>query len=291
MFEVRHLKNNTFYYEAFTNVGIYRLNSEEAVLIDSCDHPRMVRGLDRELENMGLKVKSIINTHCHVDHICGNRYFQNKYGCSLLSTKKEQSFIYYTETEAEFYNAGLTVNKSTNPFYGAEASEAEVITSENIPEGFEIIDLPGHGFEMIGVRTPDDIVFLADSVLSVATWESYRLPFFHEVNRSLETLGKICELKASLFVPSHNPPVEDIRELARYNIERLTEKKQLVLENCEGRGFDELFAVVMNKEGLNIKTHQYCMYAVMLRNLLQALIEDDAVYSELENGVMKYHRK
>ena len=90
MFEVKPLLGNTFYFEAFTNVGIYRLNEKQAVLIDSCDHKRMVRSLDRELEAMELEVSLIINTHCHNDHICGNRYFQEKYGCKLLSTRVEQ---------------------------------------------------------------------------------------------------------------------------------------------------------------------------------------------------------
>ena len=291
MFEVKQLAENTFYYEAYTNVGIYRLNEKQAVLIDSCDHKRMVKGLDRELESMGLAVSLVINTHCHVDHICGNRYFQDKYGCRLLSTKKEQSYIYYTETEAEFYNVALSVNKSNNPFYGAEPSKAELITPENLPDGFEIIDLPGHGFEMIGVRTPDDVVFLADSVLSVSTWENYKLPFFHDVNKSIETLEKISGLKAALFVPSHNPPVEDIKELAQYNKKKLREKKQLVFDSCENKGFDELFAVITEKEGLNLKTSQYCMYAVMVRNLLQSLIEDGVIYTELENNIMVYHKK
>ena len=35
MFEVKPLLGNTFYFEAFTNVGIYRLNEKQAVLIDS----------------------------------------------------------------------------------------------------------------------------------------------------------------------------------------------------------------------------------------------------------------
>ncbi|MBQ6600720.1 MAG: MBL fold metallo-hydrolase [Clostridia bacterium] len=291
MFEVKHLKDNTFFYEAYTNVGVFRLNESEAVLIDACDHKRMVRGLDRELEAMGLKVKAVINTHCHVDHICGNRYFQDKYGCKLLCTEKEQFYIRYTEEEAEYYNVGLSVNKSTNPFYGAESSEAEVICAENLPEGFEIIDLPGHGFEMIGVRTPDDVVFLADSVLSVNTWENYKLPFFHSVNKAVETLGRVSQMKAALFVPSHNAPVEDIKELAEYNIEKLKEKKLLVFELCEGRGFDELFALVMEKEGLTLKTPQYCMYAVMVRNLLQALIEDDVIHTVFENNILKYYKK
>ncbi len=291
MFEVKHLKGNTLYYDAFTNVGIYKLSEKEAVLIDTCDHKRMVRGLDRELTEMGLTVSLVINTHCHVDHICGNRYFQDKYGCKLLSTRLEQAFIYNTELEADFYNVALSVDKSANPFYGSEPSETEIITADNIPEGFEIIELPGHGFEMIGVRTPDDVVFLADSILSVTTWENYRLPFFYNVNKAIATLEKIKEMKARLFVPSHNPPVEDIRELAEYNIEKLKEKKRMIFELCEGKSFEELFDAVMKREELKIKMPKYCMYAVMVKNLLQSLIEDDLIYTDLENNRVVYHTK
>ncbi len=291
MFEVKPLLGNTFYYEAFTNVGIYRLNEKSAVLIDSCDHKRMVRSLDRELGVMELEVALIINTHCHNDHICGNRYFQDKYGCRILSTKLEQGFIYKPELESSFYAAGLVNDERSNPFFGLESSEAEIITAENLPEGFETVSLPGHGFDMIGVRTPDDVLFLADSVLSQNTWESYRLPFFHNVNKSLETLEKIKNMKARLFVPSHNPPVEDISELAEYNIEKLKEKKQLTYELCNKKSFEEIFSAIIEKEGLVLKTPKYCMYAVMVKNLIQSIIEDGLVYNELENNIMKYHHK
>lgn len=291
MFEVKHLKGNTLYYDAFTNVGIYKLNESEAVLIDSCDHKRMVKGIDRELEAMGLKVSLIINTHSHVDHICGNRYFKDKYGCKLVCTETEQIFISKPDLEPDFYYVALGVDMSSNLFYGTEPSEAEVITAENIPGGFEIIGLPGHSFEMIGVRTPDDVLFLADSVLSVATWENYKLPFFYKVNKAVDTLEKIKEMKASLFVPSHNPPVEDIRELAEYNIAKIKEKKEMICGLCEGKSFEELFDAVMKNEGLEIKAQKYAMYAVMVRNFLQALIEDNLIYTVFENNRMIYHIK
>lgn len=291
MFEVKKLIGNTFYYEAFTNVGIYRQSEHEAILIDACDHKRMVKGLDKILQEMGLKVGVIIDTHCHVDHICGNRYFQDKYGCRILSTKLEQGFIYKPDMEPDFYNVALSLDKQNNPFYGIEPSEAEVINGNSIPEGFDIIDLPGHSFEMIGVRTPDDVVFLADAVLSVSTWENYKLPFFYSVNKALETLDRIKDMKGKLFVPSHNEPVEDIGGLAVYNIEKLNEKIETIYELCDRKGFEELFKAVMENQELCIKTPKYCMYAVMVRNLLQALIERNMVYSELENNIMVYHKK
>lgn len=291
MFQVKHLIGNTYYYEAFTNVGIYRADEKNAFLIDSCDHKRMVRSLDRELEVMELGVSLIINTHGHNDHICGNRYFQDKYGCRLLSTRLEQTFIYKPDLEAAFYNSALSVDERYNPFADLQSSETEIISKSNIPDGFEIIELPGHSFEMVGVRTPDDVLFLADSVLSVSTWESYKLPFFYDVNKSIETLEKIKDMKARLFVPSHNEPVDEIKTLAEYNIEKLKEKKQMIYELCDKKSFEEIFVAVMEKEELAIRTPKYCMYAVMVKNLLQALIEDGIIFTELENNRMIYHKK
>ena len=78
MFDIVDTIGNTFYYSAFSNVGVYKLNKSEVVLIDSCDHKRMVRSLDGILEKNNLRINAIINTHCHVDHIAGNKFFYDK---------------------------------------------------------------------------------------------------------------------------------------------------------------------------------------------------------------------
>ncbi len=291
MFEIKHIKGNTYYYEAFTNVGIYKLNDVGVILIDGCDHKRMAKGLAKQLEAMGLEIKLIINTHCHFDHICGNSYFFGKYGCKILSTKKEQAFIAYPTLESDFYYSGIDTDKEKNPFFTNEPSETEVISAHNIPEGFEIIPLPGHSFEMIGVRTPDNVLFLADSILSRATWDDYKLPFFYNVNESLKTMAEVKKIKAERYLPSHTGLLEDVSGLADYNIKKLTQKKELVYSLCEGKGFDDIFKAVIEKEGIRIRTEKYPSYAVMVRNLLQALIEDGRICCDMEDNILVYRRK
>ena len=291
MFEIKKLKGNTYYYEAYTNVGIYVPDGKNALLIDACDHPRMVKGLDRQLCEAGISVGCIIDTHCHIDHICGNSYFKNKYGCRLLCTEKEKPFICYPSLESEFYYAGINTDKSKNPLFLVEPTVPEIINESNIPEGLELVSLPGHGFEMIGVKTPDNVFFVADAVLSVKTWEEYRLPFFREVNKAVETLEMLRGISADIYVPSHNPPLDSITELAEYNIERLREKKALIYSLCNGSSFEELFEETLHREALQIRTEKYPMYAVMVRNFLQALVEDDKIYAVYENNRMVYYGK
>lgn len=270
---------------------IYKLNDTEAVLIDSCDHKRMAKGLSKQLSAMGLKVRLIINTHSHFDHICGNSYFYGEYGCKILSTQKEKPFIAYPSLESEFYYSGINTDKQRNPFFMNEPTQTEIITEDNIPEGFEVIPLPGHSFEMIGVRTPDNVFFLADSILSKLTWDEYKLPFFYNFNESLATMESVKKIKADYYLPSHAGLMEEINELADYNIKKLSEKKELVYFLCEGNGFDALFKAVLEKDDIKIRTEKYSSYAVMVRNLLQALVEDDRIYGKLEDNVYVYHLK
>ena len=98
-------------------------------------------------------------------------------------------------------------------------------------------------------------------------------------------------MKAKLFVPSHNAPVEDIKPLAEYNIEKLKEKKKMLYELCDGKSFEEIFASVMERENLLIQTPKYSMYAVMVKNFLQSLLEDGVVCNELVNNRMIYYKK
>ena len=290
MFDIVETIGNTFYYSAFSNVGVYR-RGDSVVLIDSCDHKRMVRSLDNILEKNGLGVDTIINTHCHIDHITGNKFFFDKYGCKILASKGECGFIAYPDREPQFYYNGIDTDKTRNHFFLVEPSDAEIITPENTPEGFEIIQLPGHSFDMIGVRTPDDVVFLADAILSKKTWDEYKLPFFYNVNDSLRTLESLKGMKAKLFVPTHDEPVEDISELVDYNIKSFLHKKDLVYDLCEGRGFDAVVAAVLKKLELKLHVSRYPMYIAMVRNLLQSLVEDDVIYAAPENMILTYHWK
>ena len=291
MFEIKGIKNNTWYFEAFSNVGIYTPDGKNAVLIDSCDHPRMVKALDRQLTEMGLSVTAIINTHCHVDHICGNRYFKEKYGCRLMSTEKEKLFIRYPALESEFYYAGVDIKKESSPFFLAEPSETEIIGEDNLPDGIKIVPLPGHGFEMVGVITADNVFFLADSVLSKKTWDEYRLPFFHDVNKTIETLEMIKTVKSDIYVPSHDAPTDSIEDLAQYNIDRLKEKKELVLSFCEGRSVEGIYAEYAKKEGISPRAEKYPMFEVMIRNLLQALVDDGRIHAVYDNHRLIYELK
>ena len=291
MLELTKIKGNTYNFDSYSNVGLFINKKGQAILIDSGDHKRTVRTLNRILQERNIEPYAVICTHCHVDHIAGNRLFQETYGTKILCSDKERMFIKYTDIEADICYNGYTKNKKLNPYYQAEPSEPEVINEENLPEGIEVFYLPGHAWQMIGVRTEDNVIFLADSIMSVETWEEHKLPFFNDVNKSITTLEMIKEFEADMFIASHAAPMESVKELAQYNIEKLKERKEQVLKVCDGKNADEIFVLLMKELELEVPQGRYQTYYNMLRHYLQSLLEDKLIDGEFNGTAYVYKRK
>lgn len=291
MFELKLIKGNTYYFDAYSNVGLFTNKKGQVILIDSGDHKRTVRTFNKLLEEKGIKPDVIICTHCHVDHISGNRFFQETYGTKILSTDKEGFFIKYTTIEPDIMYNGYSVNKKLNPNYQGEPSLPEVITEDNLPEGVEIISLSGHAWDMIGVKTEDNVIFLADSIMSKETWLMHKLPFFNDVNSSIETLEMVKTLEADMFVASHAEPVADVRKLADFNINKFKERKQLLYELCDENSADEIFVKYMKALEIDVQTNRYQMYYAMTRHFIQSLIEDKLIEGEFNGDKYIYHKK
>lgn len=58
----------------------------------------------------------------------------------------------------------------------SDVSDVSRLSEDQLLKDLELIPLPGHFFQMIGIRTPDDTVFLADCLSSRATLENTGSP-------------------------------------------------------------------------------------------------------------------
>lgn len=82
---------------------------------------------------------------------------------------------------------------------------------------------------MVGFRTPDDTVFLADCLSSKETLDKYQISFIYDVAEYLKTLETVKSMKAKMFVPAHAPATDDITELADVNIAKVHEITDKIL--------------------------------------------------------------
>lgn len=228
MYELVQVGKNTFYMDCPAKVGFWVTDDSDVYLIDSGSDKDSAKKVRKILEAQKWTLKAIFNTHSHADHTGGNAYLQGLTGCKIYASEAERAVAENPFFEPVMLYGGFPFKDLQNKFLMAEKSEVSLLTSDILPDGLELIKFPGHSYDMVGFRTADDVVFLADSLSSKETLEKYKIGFIYDVGAYLETLEKIKSLKARCFVPSHAQCCDEIAPLASYNIEKTVETAALI---------------------------------------------------------------
>ena len=111
----------------------------------------------------------------------------------------ECDFTRHPVLEPSFLYGGYPPKELQHKFFMAKPSDAQELTPACLPEGFELLQLPGHFFDMVGFRTPDDVVYLADCLSSRETLEKYQIGFLYDVAAYLNTLEMVKTLSGRAF--------------------------------------------------------------------------------------------
>lgn len=202
MYSLNKVGEKTYYIDCPTNIGLYKLNDTDVCIIDSGNDKEAGRKINKILKENNFNLKYIINTHSNADHIGGNEFLQKRTECKIISTEIENLFTKYPILEPSFLYGGYPFNKLTNKFLMAKSSNPTGNLDE-LPEGLEYIKLGGHFFDMIGIKTSDDVYFLADCVFGENIVKKYHISFIYNVDEFLKTLDYVENLEGKLFIPSH----------------------------------------------------------------------------------------
>ena len=287
MFELIQLTDRSFYIQSPAKIGLVRLDGDEVCLIDSGNDKDAGRKVRQLLDAKGWKLRAIYNTHANADHIGGNRYLQGQTGCRIFAPGIDCAITRYPLLEPAFLYGGYPCKDLRHKFLLAQESDAEPLTGEVLPEGFEAIPLPGHFFDMVGYRTPDDVVFLADCLSSRETLEKYKVGFIYDVAAYLQTLETVKTMSARLFVPSHAEATEDIAPLAQYNIDLVHEIAEKVHALCaEPSCFETLLQRLFAEYGLTMNFEQYVLVGSTLRSYLSYLRDAGRLIPVFEDGML-----
>jgi glyoxylase-like metal-dependent hydrolase (beta-lactamase superfamily II) len=113
--------------------------SKEAIIIDpGCFEKHEQQELKAFIVNEGLKVVSIYNTHCHIDHVLGNYFCKEEFKAPLRIPEKEVEI--YKSVKA--YSANFGINNYTEVEPDQLINEQEKIEFGN--STLEILFIPGH---------------------------------------------------------------------------------------------------------------------------------------------------
>lgn len=284
MYELIRAGERSYYIDCPAKIGLFETEGG-VCLVDSGNDKDAGRKVRQILDKNGWKLLAILVTHSNADHIGGCQYLQKQTGCRVFAPGIEAAFTRSPVLEPAFLYGGFPPKALRHKFLMAQPSPAEDVSAPGFPAGVDILPLPGHFFDMTGYRTADGTAYIADCVSSAATLEKYGVPFIYDVAAYLDTLRRLPELEAGLYVPAHAEAVEDIASLAELNLRHVEALCESVLDLCaEPVCFDELLRRVFDRWALQLTMEQYVLVGSTVKSILswhldagraETLIEDN----------------
>ena len=269
MYELEQIGKQSYYLNSPSKIGIYKQTDTNVYLIDSGNDKETAKKVLKIANQNQWNIKAIINTHSNADHIGGNYYLQQQTGCLVFAKGIESAFTEHPLLESSFLYGGYPCKELRSKFLLAHESTVLDIPHPDFPEELEIIPLPGHFFDMIGIRTPDDTVFLADCISSRSALEKYQVSFIYDVAQYLQTLDKVQQMQAAIFVPSHAEATGNLQELIAFNKEKIFEIEARIAKICASAIDTEgVIQQIFAAYHLTMSIEQYVLVGSTIRSYL-----------------------
>jgi hydroxyacylglutathione hydrolase len=143
-------------------------DTREAIIVDpGCYERNEQLELAEFIASKSLMVKSLVNTHCHIDHVLGNDFVKSRYKVPFYIHSIELPVLRAVKAYAANYGF---------PGYSEALPDAELHEGSNINFGnstLEVLLLPGHSPGHTGLYDPIQKFIIAGDVL-----------FYHSIGRT-----------------------------------------------------------------------------------------------------------
>ena len=285
MYELHQVGENTFYIDCPAKMGVYRVAPEEAVLIDSGNDKEAGKKVLKIFDAQGWRLKAVYNTHSNADHIGGNRLLADRTGCAVYGTEIENAFTRDPLLEPSFLFGGYPPRELRGKFLMAQPSSPRSLTPEALPAGMTMFPLPGHFFGMVGFATDDGVCFLADCLSGENILEKYHVSFIYDVAAYLETLDRVEQMQARLFVPAHAAATADIRPTVHANRAKVQEVAARITELCSApQTFEQILQQLLKSYGLAMDFAQYVLVGSTVKSYLAWLHDTGRLEARFEDS-------
>lgn len=269
--ELVKIGDKTYYIANATNIGVYKINDKDVFLVDTGNDKDAGKKILKIINEQGWNIKGIINTHSNADHIGGNKVIQDRSDCVILANGIEKSFTEYPILESSFLYGAYPFEELQNKFLCAKESRVTLL-KDNLPLGLESFNLKGHFFDMIGIKTSDDVYFLADALFSEETISKYHLFYIYNVKEFLNTLEFLKKLNGNAYVLSHCKVTNDISNLIEINKNKVLEISDCIFDLCSKElTFEEILQGVFEKYNLDMNLNQYVLVGSTIKAYLTYL--------------------
>ena len=134
--------------------------TKECVIIDpGCADENEYSQLRDFIKQEKLRVKLLLNTHCHIDHVLGNRFVKETYKVNLLIHRTEEPVLKAAEVYAPSYGFHHYQHQPADAFL----EEGDFLMIGN--QTFVVLFVPGHSPGHVAFYSEKNRILIAGDVL------------------------------------------------------------------------------------------------------------------------------
>lgn len=196
------IKIQSFTFNPFQeNTYIAFDETNECIIVDPGCYDETENDILRNfVDQNNLKPVALINTHCHLDHIFGNKFVADTYNLSPQMHKLDLPMLEYAPLAASKYGVHL----GELPKVGEFLEEGDLITFGN--SNFEVIFTPGHAPGHICLINKQENITLSADVLFHLSIGRTDLPMGNHATLLKSIKEKLFILDDNMIVyPGHGP--------------------------------------------------------------------------------------
>lgn len=295
--EIVQAQGNTYYLHDWQMIPFYRVDETHCILLDSGMLSQR-QAIENALEQAGLTPVGILGTHIHTDHSANHRFFQGKYHIPVTLSIGEAGLC-LTPLNLKAY---LYVMSPRQIMSDAETSAMTVFSNRVIGQeetevtfcgvNFRILHTPGHSPDHISIYTPDNVLYLGDALLTGKEITETKLPYFFAVQKAIETMEMLRNVKADVFLAAHKGLYTQIGTIIDQDIVELNDRAEQIRQVvvCPMTS-DEIYAAVC--QHFNLRTSKPKTAALLERNIqsfLEYLRDTDQLCVTVRGGLLYYEQ-
>lgn len=234
------LAPNVYHLQSGSNMGLV-VRDSQALLIDVGLDGDAARRALRSVEEQQAELVAIIVTHAHADHFGGAHFLQQRMDVPVYAPALEAAMMEHPIIEPLYLFGGAApIRGLREKFTLAESCKVEATLAPGAkhvgPFQVDIVPLPGHALNQVGVGIPDSeptVLFCADAVFPRETIEKHKVLFCVDLDQTLDTIARLPALPYDCLAPGHGPAYQTgqpIEAICEANRDRLQEIRDTIYE-------------------------------------------------------------
>jgi glyoxylase-like metal-dependent hydrolase (beta-lactamase superfamily II) len=297
-YKLVHVKGNTYYLDGAAKIGIIKNvnDPDKSIVIDTGIDDDAGRRLMKIMQENGMGIGSIINTHSHADHCGGNSIIKSRMGCVIYAPPFDKGIIEYPELEPFYLYSAYPLKELDTKFLKAKGTRVDFVLEEGqlIIDGvvLDIIALHGHTPAMVGVATSDNVFFAGDSFFSKSILEKHGLPYFTGIGEAISTLKIIKSMNYDYYVPSHGEALTEPGDTLEANIRLLEDIIEYIADICSKTlDREEIVASIIGKYDIKQTIPQYYLTVSTASAFLSHMVNEGILTTLFEDNKLKFRKE